>query len=170
MKPDPTTTGTAGFLKLNRGDTTLELLKDSKAFSLLALIAYRARRSDAFSVNGLSAGEALIGDFRSCGLTPKSYREAKERLTKWQFAAFKGTNKGTIARLIDSRVFDINTTTRGEPEDTRGANEGQTRGKQGATNKNERRGRRVKNEESPHTPQGADGAVIDSSSFRGTIS
>ena len=29
-------------------------------------------------------------------------------LEKWRFATFKGTNKGTIANLINSDVFDIN--------------------------------------------------------------
>jgi len=78
-------------------------------FALLSLIAFRARRTDGFNGDGLKIGEALIGDFKSVGLTPRTYRTAKNRLEKWKKAKFKTTNKGTIAKLINSDIYDINT-------------------------------------------------------------
>ena len=41
-------------------------------------------------------------------MTEQKYRTAKGLLGTWGFATFKGTNKGTIANLINTRVFDIN--------------------------------------------------------------
>jgi len=147
----------SGFLKLMRGEDTAELIKDHKAFALLALIAYRARRNGAFSVDGLSTGEALIGDYKSCGLTQQAYREAKQRLAGWGFATFKGTSKGTIARLIDSRVFDINAGGNNEPSNKRTTNQQRTNNERATTNKNERRKEGIKKKESPHTPRGVEG-------------
>jgi hypothetical protein len=154
----------SGFLKLMRGEDTAELIKDHKAFTLLALIAYRARRNGAFSVDGLSTGEALIGDYKSCGLTQQAYREAKQRLAGWGFATFKGTSKGTIARLIDSRVFDINAEGNNEPSNKRTTNEQRTSNERATSNKNERRKEGIKKKETPHTPQGVEGG--DGFSFR----
>ena len=122
-----------GFFKINRTDTTRELLRDPKAFTLLALIAYRAKWSTCLSVHNLKPGQALIGDHRVTGLTPKAYREAKERLAKWNLAAFQGTNKGTVATLMNTEVFDIFGASRGEQDGKPRANQGQTKGEQGAS-------------------------------------
>jgi hypothetical protein len=50
--------------------------------------------------------------FKSSGLTEQQYRTAKKQLTKWAFAEFKTvgklTDSGTVARLMDSSVYDIN--------------------------------------------------------------
>lgn len=151
--------GFSGFLMLMRSQATLELLRDHKAFTLLALIAYRARRGDGFNVHNLKSGEALIGDHKACGLTPQGYREAKQRLSTWGFATFKGTSKGTIAHLIDSRVWDINTDANNERRNNPATNQQRTNNEPTTTNKNERRGRRTKSKQSPHTPQGGDGVV-----------
>jgi hypothetical protein len=98
-----------GFVKLMRSETTTELLStDPQAFLLLALIAYRARYRPGESLMGLQPGEALIGDYRACGLTEQKYRSAKQRLAKYGFATFKTTSKGTVARIVDTRVFSIN--------------------------------------------------------------
>lgn len=148
----------AGFVKLMRGETTLELLRDHKAFALLTLIAYRARyRVGGFNLHNLQPGEALVGDHRACGLTPKGYREAKARLERWGFAAFHGTNKGTVARLIDSRVFDINLASRGEQNGTPRASKGRARGEQGATNKKGKKGDNEQEGKPPIPPKGAAG-------------
>jgi hypothetical protein len=97
------------FLKLNKTKETNELLKNApNAFLLLTQIALRAKRTKGFNVQGLTMGQALVGDYKSIGLTEQKYRTAKAQLETWGFATFKGTNKGTIANLINSRIFDIN--------------------------------------------------------------
>ena len=98
-----------GFIQLNRSKEAEELLlKRPNAFLLLTQIAMRARRTDAFNAHGLEIGEALIGDYKSCGLTERTYRTAKKRLAEYGFATFKPTNKGTIAKLSNKSIYDIN--------------------------------------------------------------
>ena len=97
------------FLKLMKNKETMELLTNApNAFLLLTQIALRAKRTNDFNVHGLTIGQALVGDYKSIGLTEQRYRTAKGLLETWGFATFKGTNKGTIANLINTRVFDIN--------------------------------------------------------------
>lgn len=96
------------YIKLMRSEIVVQLLRDPNAFVLATVIAYRARRTDSFNVHGLDVGEALIGDHASYGLTRQQYRGAMQRLKKWQIATFRSTNKGTIAKLADSSVYDIN--------------------------------------------------------------
>jgi len=135
-----------GFIKFNRSAETQELFKDHYAFCLLAIIAYRAKRGDEFSCKGLAKGESLIGDYRSYGMSEKQYRNAKKRLTKYGLAAFKGTNKGTVAMLANYAIFDpnldaienVDEDNKGEREVTDLFKTGRTTGDQGATNKNER--------------------------------
>lgn len=93
----------------NRSPEVDELLKDPRAFALLAQIARRARWRNAFSADGLEIGEALIGDYESLGMTRAQYRTRLHRLEKWQQITARTTNKGTIAKLISSLVFDVNT-------------------------------------------------------------
>lgn len=102
------------FTKLQHSQTTIDLLKDPNAFTLLAQIALRARRADdgyEITRDGTSVflkrGQALIGDYESIGMTEKSYRCAKDRLIKRKLAFFVGANKGTIATLENTEVFDI---------------------------------------------------------------
>ena len=98
-----------GFIKLIRSEKTQELLfGDKNCFVLLSVIAYRARRSSSFNVHKLQTGEALIGDFENYGLTRQQYRTALEKLKKWDFVTTRATNKGTIAKLLDSSIYDIN--------------------------------------------------------------
>jgi hypothetical protein len=96
------------FIKMMKSQKTIELLKDRNAFALLAQIAFRAKRTNGFSVHGLEIGEALIGDYKSIDLTERKYRTAKDKLRRWGFVTTRATNKGTIAKLINSEVFDIN--------------------------------------------------------------
>jgi len=97
------------WVKLMRSETTRELLaKDIPALLLAILIAIRTKRTKGFSIHGLQLGEALIGDFKSAGLTERSYRTAKQHLEKYGLATFKPTNKGTVATLTDTRIFDVN--------------------------------------------------------------
>ena len=96
------------YVQLIRSKETEELMKKPYCFMLLSHIALRAKRTNDFSVHNLVIGEALIGDYRSIGLTEQKYRTAKKLLEKWKFITIKSTNKGTIAKLIDKRIFNIN--------------------------------------------------------------
>lgn len=96
-----------GFIKLMRSDKTLALMGDPNAFTLAGVIAWRAQRTNAFNIYGLSPGEALLGDHAQYGMSEQQYRSAKKRLTKWGIAAFRATTRGTIAKLCDDTVYDI---------------------------------------------------------------
>jgi len=98
------------FVKLMDSPATDELMRFPEAFVLLALVARRARRGWSerrLESDGLQAGQALIGDYATSGLTARKYRTAKKRLAKMGLATFKPTNKGTVATLMDSRVFSL---------------------------------------------------------------
>src|SRR5438874_12837877 len=98
-----------GFLKLMRSPESLELLhSDPLAFTLLTVIAQRARWRTAFDVRGLNFGEALIGDYKEMGLSRQQYRTRLDRLVKCGFVTIRATPKGTIAKLTSTAVFDIN--------------------------------------------------------------
>lgn len=90
-----------------------------KAFLLLTQIAMRAQRQFQTNPHHLKAGQALIGDWKSIGLTEREYRTAKSTLSKTGYATFDPTPLGTIATLSNRDVYDINP----EPE---GQTTGQT--------------------------------------------
>ncbi|MHC4496421.1 MAG: hypothetical protein ACYSYM_11435, partial [Planctomycetota bacterium] len=98
----------SGFIKLIRSEQTRELQKDPNAFTLLSVIACRARRTSMFDTQDLKLGEALIGDYKNYGMTEQEYRTSKTKLKRWGFATFKATTKGTIAKLTDKSIYDIN--------------------------------------------------------------
>lgn len=104
-----------GFIMFKRAPETDELLRDPLAFAVLAQIAMRARWRTVFSSHGLEIGEALIGDHKSLGMTRAEYRTRVDRLKKWQLITTRTTNRGTIAKLISSLVFDINQTPNDQP-------------------------------------------------------
>jgi hypothetical protein len=105
-----------GFIMFNRRDETMELLRDPHAFALLALIAQRARWRTLLSSDGLEIGEAMLGDCENFGMTRAIYRNRLKKLIRWEQITTRRTNKGTIAKLISSLVFDINQTARDHPE------------------------------------------------------
>lgn len=97
-----------GFFKAIRNKEVEDiLLQHIPSFALLYLIAYRASRRGS-KVLGLEPGEAIISDYYNYGLTRQMYRSALENLVKWQKVTIKVTNKGTIAKLADTTIFDIN--------------------------------------------------------------
>lgn len=106
----------ASWFKAVRSGDALELIKaNPNAFVLAYVIAHRARYREGFSADGLEHGEAMLGDFQNYGMSEQNYRTAKEQLTKWHFATFKTTNKGTLGKLMDSRLFDpLNSTANGQ--------------------------------------------------------
>ena len=134
-----------GFIKLNREAEEL-LEQDPNAFLLLTQIALRCKwKKTRFDDGKTQVGEALIGDYENCGLSEKAYRLAKQRLSDRKFAAFKGTSKGTIAKLLDNSVYDLNLEDevyqKGEQKDRLRADKGRTEGGQGATKEEGKKGR-----------------------------
>lgn len=99
-----------GWIKSMRSEGATFLEKYPNANHLLNIIARRARRTKCNRQN-LNVGECFVG-FKSSGLSEQQYRTAKKQLTKWAFAEFKTvgklTDSGTVARLMDSSVYDIN--------------------------------------------------------------
>jgi len=92
-----------------RTDDVIELLRFPIALALLTQIALRARRTvEQFNPHHLKLGEALIGDYRSIGATRQQYRTAKRQLVEWGVITIRVTIKGTIARLSNFQVFDVN--------------------------------------------------------------
>lgn len=103
------------FIKMLRGDDVMELIRINRnAFTLLAVIAQRARRTSRFNQHNLRPGEAFLGDHQNYGMSEKEYRTAKRVLEKLGLAAFKGANKGTVATLTSTSIFDINLEEEGE--------------------------------------------------------
>lgn len=93
-----------------RNERTLQLAtKYKNAFILLTIIAHRARRNDnSINEHNLELGEALIGDYATCGMSEQEYRTAKLQLTRFKIITTRATTKGTIAKLTDTSIYDIN--------------------------------------------------------------
>jgi hypothetical protein len=121
----------ARWIALHCGDEAQSLISQHpNAFLLLCQIAMRAKWKDC-PITRLKAGQALIGDWHNAGLrSQKAYRHAKKILIDCQFAAFKGASKGTVATLMDTRIFSVSNGTGASV----GASKGRARGEQGATN------------------------------------
>jgi hypothetical protein len=64
----------------------------------------------------LDIGEAMLGDCENFGMSRSIYRNRLKKLIKWRQITTRRTNKGTIAKLISSLVFDINQTAEDQPE------------------------------------------------------
>jgi hypothetical protein len=89
------------------------------AFLLLYFIARRARRT-AGGLDGLGVGTAQLGDWEKMGLSRQNYRTALKILTKYKFLEILETNRtrqksttgstteGTLVRICDRRIWDIN--------------------------------------------------------------
>lgn len=104
----------SGFFKAMRSEAGTELIKaNPNAFVLLYVIARRARWHHGFNAHDLAPGEAVLGDYKNYGMSEREYRTAKQLLEKCHFATFKTTNRGTVASLVSTTVFDIS----GEPDD-----------------------------------------------------
>jgi hypothetical protein len=137
-----------GFLKLVRGRDVEDLFRDPLAYTLLSLIAYRARRSEGFDVHGLEPGEALIGDHESVGMTRKQYRVRLNRLVCGGFVAIRRADRGTIAKVLDTRIFDINADEGGHQNGHQRAIERPSEGHRRATNKKDKKDKNEKMKES----------------------
>jgi len=98
-------------VQLRRGDYSNELCKFPYAFTLLSVIALRARRTakdDGPNIHNLNAREALIGDYVNYGMSEQNYRTAKKQLEDFGLITTQATNRGTIATICSTEVYDIN--------------------------------------------------------------
>jgi len=134
------------FYKIIRSQETLDLLKHPYEFTLLALIAYRARRYCNLKTNGLETGEAMIGDYQTIGLSRQQYRTALKNLEKWGFLTTKSTNKGTIVKLINSTVCDINIEEANHPANQTPTIHQPSTNQQPTTNKKDKKDKKDKKE------------------------
>lgn len=96
-----------GFIKYMRSEEAVNLHSNRNANHLLSIIAFRASRKGN-PVLGVKPGEAFIGDFKKMELSEREYRTAKDNLVKWGYITTTTTNRGTIAMLCNSDVYDIN--------------------------------------------------------------
>ena len=97
------------WVKCHRSVESIDLLRSKpNAFLLLYLIASRAWRGGNGNPHNLSVAEALIGDFDACGLTRGKHRAALNQLKSMGYITTKTTNKGTIAKLVNTTIFDPN--------------------------------------------------------------
>ena len=85
-----------------------EVVKTSRtAFILAYALAYRARWNDsAFNPFHLQPGEAIC-DYQNWGLSEQEFRSARAKLEEWGFATFRATNRFSVGKLVDTRLFSI---------------------------------------------------------------
>ena len=101
-----------------RSHDALELIRANPFALVLAyIVANRARWREGFNQHGLNQGEAMLGDFKNYGMSARQYRTAKQHLAKWGFATFRTTHAGTVARLIDTRLFSTDIDAGDKPAD-----------------------------------------------------
>lgn len=98
------------YIKLNVDNEYIEWMMSQRptAWCLLCLIARRAKRSEDHPDKNLEIGEAYIGDYKSYGVTEQIYRSDKEFLKTNGQLTTRATNRGTIAKLVNTDIFDIN--------------------------------------------------------------
>jgi hypothetical protein len=96
------------FIALHCGDETAALLANHPtAFLLHTQVAIRAKWKDC-PITKLKAGQAFIGDYQEAGIhSEMAYRHAKKVLSDCGLATFQGTNKGTVATLLNSTIFSL---------------------------------------------------------------
>jgi hypothetical protein len=129
-----------GYVQLMRTPDTFEFIRtDHTGFILAAVIGLRARRTGSLAFDGLEIGEALLGDFEAYGMSREQYRSACRRLARIGFATFRTTTKGTVAKLINTDVFDPNLEVgnqrNNQQANQRATNRAPTRHQRGTTNK-----------------------------------
>ncbi len=96
------------YLASRNEDAELLRKHHPRAYQLGGCIAERTRwNEEAFNPYNLKLGEACVGDHLNHGLSLQEYRTAKIVLEKGGFATFRPTSRGTIARLLDLRLFAI---------------------------------------------------------------
>lgn len=98
------------YFKVQRESQVFDYLikKRHSAFVLLFLIARRAKRTLDHPDKSLEIGECYIGDYDTYGATEQIYKTDKALLKSTNQITTRATNRGTIAKLVDISLFDIN--------------------------------------------------------------
>jgi hypothetical protein len=100
------------FVKALRSEEAKFFDTHPLANHVLNVIARRARRTPC-ERTGLQIGECFVGH-KGLGLSEQQYRTVKKNLQKWNLVEFKKagrlTDQGTVAKLLNSSVYDINET------------------------------------------------------------
>lgn len=143
-----------GYFVAWRTDEFYELLRAKpNAYRLLSLIASRARYHDGYSGDGVGPNECLIGADdvgRWLNLSAREYRTAKGVLESAGFVTFQATGRGTVARLMDSRVFSASVPARDRPsdrpEDKPATGQRQASDRAATTNKKDKQEKKEKNQ------------------------
>jgi hypothetical protein len=149
------------WLKLYRGRVTEELMAHPWALLLFMQIAIRAQRTNTFNRYDLDVGEALLGDYKSLKMTEGQYRAAKKFLEKHSFATFRGTNRGTIAKLINTDIFDPNLENEDELNNEQTTAQQQTDNEPTTTTNNVKKENNSKNgKRPPNSSNGGMGRII----------
>lgn len=107
----------SGWIAMNRTEESERLQeRHPTAFLLACQVARRARwQHGRCAITGLDHGQAMVGDWKRAGLkSEKSYVHAKMVLQRAGLVEFRGTNRGTVATLMDARIFQLDPTARGE--------------------------------------------------------
>jgi hypothetical protein len=126
-----------GWFRAMRSCEATELIRaNPNAFILAYIIASRGQYRPGFNQYNLGLGEAMLGDYENYRMSEGEYRTAKRQLAKWGFATFRKTNKGTIGKLIDTRLFAILRLEDHGQKDTRATDRRQTGDGQATTTKN----------------------------------
>lgn len=152
------------FIKFIKSQEFWQLIqRNHNAFVLLSVIAARASRD---------TGEAYIGDHRHYSMTERGYRTAKKCLQSDGLATFKATNKGTVAKILDARIYDINMSASDEQDDSDVTDKRRTSDGQVTTNKKKKKNEN-KEVKKTHTQESAPAeiavalpAVLDTAEFR----
>lgn len=117
------------------------------SYILLDFIAHHARREPNKILN-LEIGEVFLGKdlvWRELKITAREYRTAKNNLEKWNLVTFESTNNGTVAKLIDKSIFDINVFQDDKQADKEKTTLRQTSDKLETTNNNDKKEKKDKN-------------------------
>ncbi|CAG23184.1 hypothetical protein [Photobacterium profundum] len=98
------------YVKALRSEAAEFLDRYPVANHMLNVIARRAKRLPCIRT-GLDIGECFLSH-KSLGITEQQYRTAKKNLESWGFVKFRrgrrATEEGTVAKLLNSDVYDIN--------------------------------------------------------------
>ena len=96
------------FVKFNKDTEQTRALQDrpTENHVLNCIVRFARRLPD--PVHSLEPGECWLPNHANMGLTRQSLRTAISNLQKWQYITRRSTNKGTIVRLANSGVYDLN--------------------------------------------------------------
>jgi hypothetical protein len=128
------------WFTVTREEAAIDLIKRAPlAYVLAAVIAHRTRWSerDCPEWEGLELGEAWLGDCENYGMT-KEFQHALMKLLETEgYATFRDTGGRTIAKLTDTRLFEILPSGHERQSDERATGKRQASDSQATTNEDQ---------------------------------